>query len=627
MENSDDTTEPLQIAESIYNKGVFYFQNGNFEEAFEHFNKVLEIIPEHPYSYYFNGLIFKLKSDYQNADKYFSIAIKLKNDDPDFYHCLGLVNEATGLTDLAVTNFKKAISLFPENPEYYSSLGQVYHDMGMLKECIENYNQAVKLDNNNAAYLNNLGVVLDAANRDEDAVTVLSRAVELGPGNPDYYNNLGLALSHWPKEKIVDLMNYLKKTSDDPDFYYIPPLELKRKLDLAAENYLKAIALNPENPEYYNNLGVVLQRLDDYDGARENYFKAIELNPGNDKYYNNLATIYEEDCDYDRAIESYLKAIELNQQNKEIYQNLSLLYLLREDFAKSWENFELYRTKNITKKKFNKLYNKPDWNGEDINGKTIYVCMEQGLGDTLHYMRYLPYVKETGARVIFNCQPELVNVLKSAKGFDLIVSDAIGEEKHEFDTYVLLMSLCRIFTPDIKSIPAEVPYVYADPELKEKWFGKFKDEKRLKIGIVWRSKFSNPTFNKRSCPVEKFVELAKAFPEHKFYSMQKSPFEAEIKKFSLENLSSLSEEIKDFADSAAILEHLDLLITIDTSVTHLAGAMGKRVWNLIPFSPDWRWFEGREDSPWYPTMKLFRQEYPGDWDSVFDKVANDLRLL
>jgi Flp pilus assembly protein TadD len=602
----------------LYEKGMEYFQAENYEQALVNFKKLLEIIPRHPYSLYFTGLIHGLGGEVELAIDFLGRAIAIKGDEPEFYDRLGLLLYNEGKAEKAAGLFKKALELEPR-AVYYHNLGRSLLKMNLPEAAAENFREAIRLEPENYICLNNLGVALYDLNETEEACRFFEKAISLNSVNPEYYNNLGLALSRFNFGKISGLAGH--------GFYNDPRNALKNKQDQAAANFLKAVSINLENPEYYNNLGIALQRSGKVTDAGDNFLKAISLDATNPQYYHNLATNLEETGEYCEAIKYYKKTIELAPAKKMVYHNLSLVYLRLQEFEKGWENIEVFRTRYARNEKLRDLYRKPQWNGENIAGKTIYACAEQGLGDTLHYMRYLPFLKEMGAKVIFHCQPEMLNLLKNSEGFDLIVSNPVSEGKQHFDFFVLLMSLCRIFTPSVEKIPATVPYVFPDPDLTKEWSAKFNLDNRKKIGFTWLSGFSNSTFYKRSCPVEFFYNLARENPDIMFYSLQKAPFGAGLQNYRLANIVDFSEEIADFSDTAAIIENLDILISVDTSVAHLAGAMGRKVFNLLPYSADWRWFLEKDDSPWYPSMRLVRQISPGNWESVFEKVREILRVV
>jgi hypothetical protein len=265
------------------------------------------------------------------------------------------------------------------------------------------------------------------------------------------------------------------------------------------------------------------------------------------------------------------------------------------------------------------------WDGKPLNGKTILIHTEQGFGDTIQFIRYLPMVQAQGGRVIFECLRDLICLLKNGTGFDKIIEQkSSGKLYEQFDVHVPLLSLPGLFGTTVGSIPSDIPYIDADPGLIDQWRIRLDDDHKCKIGIVWAGNLNHKNDHSRSCSLSDFATLA-GIPELSIYSLQKGPASVEVNKWpGGEKIIKLDSEIHDFADTAAIIANLDLVISIDTVVAHLAGAMGKPVWTLLPFVPDWRWLLNRNDSPWYPSMRLFRQTRANDWAGVFKRLKQTL---
>lgn len=395
-----------------------------------------------------------------------------------------------------------------------------------------------------------------------------------------------------------------------------------------AEKYFRyALTLQPDNDNFLNNLGLSLVANGNLERAVECYKRAIELNPGEADYYNNLGTAYAESGQYEKAFEEYNKTLEIEPGKKETIRNIAFIYLMEGNFQKGWELYEIARENLPAKVVLKNIHKKPEWDGSDLNGKTIYVCWEQGLGDTIQFIRYLPILAHKGGRIVLNCKPELKKLftnLDFIHEISTIPVDQLHEEKIPFDTFIMLMTLPRIFKISINNIPVNMPYIFPEVNLKEFWNKKLRNYKTFKAGFVWHNRFPHRSFTKRYFPVEYFYKLAEDFPEAMFFNLQVGNCNITPKMSPPHNVLDLSEEIHDFSDTAAIIDNLDLVISVDTSTAHLAGAIGKQVWNLLPFSADWRWLLNRNDSPWYPTMKLFRQKKTGDWESVFENIRYEL---
>jgi hypothetical protein len=265
------------------------------------------------------------------------------------------------------------------------------------------------------------------------------------------------------------------------------------------------------------------------------------------------------------------------------------------------------------------------WDGKSLNGKTILVHTEQGFGDSIQFVRYLPMVKAQGGRVIFECQQSLCRLLRSCNGIDEIIEKTSANKLSiQPDVHVHLLDLPGIFGTTLNSIPTNIPYITPDPILVDQWASRLNVDEGFRISIVWAGSPHHARDRNRSCSLADFANLAKV-PGLPFYSLQKGYVSIKpdnppmgIKIVNLDN------ELHDFADTAAVIANLDLVISVDTAVAHLTGAIGKPVWTLLPFAPDWRWLLKRNDSPWYPTMRLFRQNQPDDWTEVFEQVREKL---
>jgi hypothetical protein len=265
------------------------------------------------------------------------------------------------------------------------------------------------------------------------------------------------------------------------------------------------------------------------------------------------------------------------------------------------------------------------WDGSYLNGKSILVYTEQGIGDSIQFVRYLPMVKEQSGCVIVECQQSLCRLLKNCVGIDEIIEmTSHGKSPMKFDVQIPLLSLPGIFDATVDSIPQNLSYIKPDPVLVSQWRSMFDCDNNLKVGIVWAGNPKHKNDRNRSCSLKDFAHLT-SIRGLTFYSLQKGLASVEANNHPKGmKIINLDNELNDFADTAAAIDNLDLVIAVDTAVAHLAGAIGKPVWTLLPFVPDWRWMLKRSDSPWYPSMRLFRQRQLYDWDGVFDQVRKSL---
>ncbi|MBU1343729.1 MAG: tetratricopeptide repeat-containing glycosyltransferase family protein, partial [Proteobacteria bacterium] len=398
------------------------------------------------------------------------------------------------------------------------------------------------------------------------------------------------------------------------------------KYEASMEWYERAIVFNyADSKKAYNNLGVALTRLGRLDEAVEKLKKAVEIDPRYYEAYNNIGETYKYLGNYEKALESCEEAIRLSPEFVPARWNRSMLFLLKGQFEKGWTEYEWrWQRPNTPKRKIDAGM---AWDGNFFKGKTIFVYEEQGMGDTLQFIRYLPLVKQMGGHVIFEVLTPMIRLVESVKGFDRLwvgIRNVDTRPSDRFDFHIPLMSLPRIFNTTLKTVPADIPYLTADQNLAQIWKKRIKKNSSFKIGIVWAGHPGHTNDGTRSTYLSLFSVL-KQVKGIALFSLQIEKYEkwTDINPRKIID-QDLGEQISDFADTAAIIENLDLVISVDTAIVHLAGALGKQVWTLLPFSPDWRWMIDQEDSPWYPTMKLFRQPAPGDWKSVFKKVKKHL---
>ncbi len=401
-------------------------------------------------------------------------------------------------------------------------------------------------------------------------------------------------------------------------------LHERGQLDKAIQLYQMAVAHEPNFAEAYLNLGIVFKEKGQPDEAIQCCKKAIEIRPDYAMAYYNLGNAYVLKGQFDEATKFYQKAIEINPDYAEAHWNIALLNLLSGNFKEGWKGYEWRLELEDVSPKRNFL--QPLWDESNISGRIILLHAEQGFGDTIQFIRYAPLVAQRGAKVIVECQKELTTLLKNVGGIQDII--AHGEQLPEFDVHCPLLSLPLVFGTTLETIPEKIPYISADPTLVKKWREKIVlDNSKFKIGLVWAGDPRLKDDRTRSCSLEIFAPLTQ-FEDVIFYSLQKGEAANQAKNPPKNmKLIDYTDEINDFSDTAALIENLDLIISIDTAVAHLAGALGKPVWTLLPFVPDWRWMLNREDSPWYPTMRLFRQPSPGDWEPVIGRIVKELKIF
>jgi tetratricopeptide (TPR) repeat protein len=575
-----------------------YHRKGDLRQAESLYKKILRKQPDNPDILHMLGVVFYQLADYDSAIIYIRKALQFRPSDPASAHCnLGLALRGKGLPDEAISCYQRAIELKPSFAEAYCNLGYALQEKGRTDDAMTYLVKAIEINPYLTKAYYNLGITLQEKGRVDDAVASYQKAIELDPYYAKAYCNIGAALLE--KGQFDQVITYCRK----------------------------AIELDPSFAKAYCNLGAAVFEKGRIDEAIACYQKTIELDPFFAQAYCNLGFALQEKGQFAEAITHYQKALGLDPGSENAKFNMSIAQLLTGNFREGWEKYEWrWKTKDFLKQScFHRPddFSQPMVRGIDVEGLTILVYAEQGFGDAIQFVRYVPELAQRGANVIIECQRELVSLLGNIDGVKHVVAQ--GDAIPRFDMHCPVLSLPYIFKTTRESIPGKVPYVYADASLVEKWREKLRnDHTKLKIGLSWAGKPTHKNDRNRSCSLEIFSPFGE-LGDISFYSLQKGTGAEQAKNPPAGmKLVDYTEEIGDFSDTAALIENLDLIISVDTSVVHLAGALGKRVWTMVPFVPDWRWMLDREDSPWYPTMRLFRQPAPGDWKSVIGKMRNEL---
>jgi hypothetical protein len=389
--------------------------------------------------------------------------------------------------------------------------------------------------------------------------------------------------------------------------------------------YRRAVALNPDMPEAWLNLGNALKEGGQLDEAVAAYRRAVAVKPGYALGHSNLGYLLREKGRLDEAVAACRQAIEIDPEHSGAHSNLALALLVQGHFAEGWEAYE-WRWKAEGFGTAARDFGRPRWDGGALEGRTVLLHAEQGLGDALQFIRYLPLVQERGGKAIIECQPALQRLFGTMAGDVPVI--AKGAALPAFDVHCPLLSLPRIFATDLANMPGDVPYLRADAAEASAWSDRLAAHPPgFRVGLVWAGNPNHTNDRNRSLKPASLLPLG-AVKGVRFFSLQKGTgAEGRDGLPAGLELSDVAGELGDFADTAALIANLDLVITADTATAHLAGAMGRPVWTLLPFAPDWRWLLGREDSPWYPTMRLFRQAAIGDWPPVIARVCDQLRRL
>ena len=594
---------------------------GRLDEAITSYQQALRLEPNFAEAHNNLGAVLKERGNLEEAAASFRQALRLASDNAEAHNNLGVVLEEEGKFDEAIASFQKALRTRPDYAEAHYNLGNVLKAQRKLEEAVTSLQQAVRIQPNYPEAYNNLGNALKEQGNLDEAVASYQQALHLQPDYAEAHNNLGAVLKEQDKldEAAVSFQQALWINPDYAEAHYNLGNTLKEqgKLDEAVVCYRQALQLQPDYAEAHNNLGVVLKAQERLEEAVASFQQALEANPNYAEAYNNLGIARKAQGKLDEAMGYFQQALQIRPHYAEGHFNFSLTRLLMGDCKQGWPEYEWRWKCELSPRQFSQ----PMWDGgSPLAGRTILLHAEQGLGDTIQFIRYAPLVKAPDNIVIVECHESLIRLLDNCPGIDRLVAQ--GCPLPHFDLHTPLMSLPRIFQTDWDSIPADIPYLQS-PETDRPEIAAILNAHggKQRIGVVWAGNPSHQNDHNRSCSPSYFRPLAQ-LPDVALFSIQKGGCSAEMLNASTEiPATDLSRFLEDFADTASAVMALDLVITVDTAAAHLAGALGKPVWVLLPFAPDWRWLLEREDSPWYPTMRLFRQKSLGDWQETFERVA------
>jgi len=512
-------------------------------------------------------------------------------DHADVLHLLGVLAGQTGRLDEAIASYQRSIQLKPEYPEVHYNLGNTLIEKRQLDDAIASYQRAIQLkpDHDRAHY--NLANALMELGRHHEAIAAFQRAIQYKPEYAQSHFNLGIA------HQVIG------------------------QLDEAIASFREAARLKPDWAEAHGNLGNALKIKGQLDESIAAFRRVIYLKPDLPAAHNNLGVAFQCKGQLDQAIAVFRQAIALNPDLAEAHYNLSLALLAQGNFQQGWQEHEgRWKCQDLQPPR---NFAQPQWDGSTLENRTLLLHTEQGLGDAIQFIRYLPLLQQSGGRIIIECQAELQRLFQTMAGGCQIVPR--GRPLPAFDLHCPLLSLPRVFETNLANIPNNVPYLHADSEDAKRWQHRLADHfPLLKVGLAWAGNPIHKNDRNRSMNLVTLAPMGQ-LPGARFFSLQKGAAAAQAKTppSGLE-LIDWTQELNDFADTAAFIANLDLVIAVDTAVAHLAGAMDKPVWTLLPFVADWRWLAERQDSPWYPSMRLFRQPREGDWHSIIAPVAQAL---
>jgi tetratricopeptide (TPR) repeat protein len=501
-----------------------------------------------------------------------------------------------------------------------------HHQAGRLQQAEAGYREVLAVEPAHTDSLHLLGVIALQIGQFSLAVEVIGKAIALQPFVADFHNNLGLALTGLDRLKEAE-RSYREAIRLKPDYPEARnnlgnALKDLGRIEDAERAYLAALRLKPDYAAAHNNLGTIHAARGRLEEAAACYRAALRLDPNYPEAYHNLANAVRGLGHWDETGIYCREALRLDPNYAEAHYNLGWWLLLTGQFEEGWREFE-WRGR-LKARHAPRRFTQPLWNGEDLGDRVLLLHAEQGAGDTFQFCRYVPLAAARG-RVVLEAPRPLLRLLTGLPGIEHIV--AAGDALPPFDLQCPLLSLPRAFGTTLDTVPAEVPYLKAEPDQVAAWQARLVGLDGLRVGLVWAGNPEQADDDRRSIAFDRFSDLA-GVPGVVFVSLQKGDAAALAHARSIGmSVTDWTEELGDYADTAALIETLDLVISVDTGVAHLAGALGKPVWLLNRFDPYFVWLLNREDSPWYPTLRQFRQPVPGDWDSVVARVRTELERL
>jgi len=572
------------------------------------------------------GLIHFQRHDFDRAQDLIRQAVKVNPRSADALTNLSFVLQAQGQYEDALRYLDKSLRLQPTNLTALNNRGNLLWLLKRPEEALDSLNNALAIRPNSVDALCNRGNVLIALERFDEALKDIDAALSFNPRDPILLNNRANVL--WALERHDDALQTFERA------FAIDPLDISILKDrgsalLFAERpedaldcFDRALAIKPNDIYFLYKRGTVLAKLDRFEEALACFDKSLDFDESNVEALNGRGNALASLTRAAEAIAAYNKAIELDPETPEAHWNRSLTLLQTGNFKEGWKEYEWrWKTANFTTKPRN--FDVPLWLGNaPLEGKTILLHAEQGFGDSIQFGRYITMVAALGAHVIVEVQAPLKTIFSSIDGASKVI--AVGEELPAFDFHCPMLSLPLAFRTELDSVPHDVPYLAANADLCSK-FSYLVPHKPIKlVGLAWAGRSTFGGDRSRSIGLRHLAPVLQAKGCH-FVGIQKDLREGDMEHMStLTNLTWVGDQLSDFSDTAALMSMCDMVISSDTAVVHLAGALARPIWILLEQKPDWRWLVEGQGTPWYPTARLFRQPRQGDWDSVVASVIQAL---
>jgi tetratricopeptide (TPR) repeat protein len=578
-------------------QAVALYRTGRLDEAAQICGAILAGEPGHFGALHLSGMVKHQLGQPIEALHFVAAALKANPGSAEALANYGVILEALERYEEALASYDRVLAMPAGDASLYYNRGNALKQLERYPEALASYDRAIALAPDLAVAHHGRGIVLALLDRHQEALASFDRVIGAGVAGPQ-------TAAAW-----LDRAKALTR--------------LKR-FDEALASYDEGLRRQPQRTDASVSRAAVLAELGRYEEALTDLTQALCQEPNSFDAHLTLGNVYSGLTRMDEAVASYAAAESLRPGNPDANFNEALARLCVGDFGEGWRKYE-YRLKQKERTGTQRSFPRPAWRGgEDLHGKTIALIAEQGMGDAIQFVRYAPLVAALGAKVLLGIHRPLVPLMETVQGVSQVIPD--GGAFSDFDVYCPLLSLPLACGTELATIPAKIPYIRPDEQRITKWRPRLPLSGRLRVGICWAGNGAHLGDHRRSMPLEQFAAIL-SVSGIDFVSLQKDVSAAQSAILRDHGVTQLGQEFSDFADTAAVMAQLDLVISVDTSIAHLAGAMAKAVAVLVAFSPDWRWMLDRTDSPWYPTMRLFRQSAIGDWSGPLQKLRDELEDL
>lgn len=560
-----------------------FHEKGLLDQAASAYDALLQINPENPAALHMRGVVCYQRGELESALRYLNTALHIHSGDAAALSNKGLVLRGLKRPVEAVSAYDAALQLQPAFAQAWANRGNALRDLDRSNEAVDSYRQACNLQPEFVSALHGLGLALGDLRQWAEAIAAFDAALMR---KPDFF-------VAW-----LDRGNALR--------------ELEQP-EQALASYDQALQCNPQYAQAWSNRGVVLKRLGRLDASLESYQNALNCKPDFVDAMVNCSTLLKDMLRLDASIQMNQRALSIDANASGAHLNLAICQLLQGKLSEGLPHFE-WRWQTDQLRDSVRSFAKPRWHSGALpEGATVLLHAEQGLGDTIQFCRYADIVAKKGLRVVLEVQPVLVDLLQGLDGVDAVF--ARGSALPDFDAHCPLMSLPLALETTLATIPAPQRYISPEAGRVIAWKKRLGEASRKRVGLVWSGRPEHKNDHNRSVALIEFAQLLD--DRFEYHCLQKEIRTTDQRELELRaDIKSWSNDLTSFTDTAALVECMDLVVAVDTSVAHLAAAMGKPVWLLLPHSPDWRWLLERSDTPWYPSMQLFRQQTTGDWRDV-----------